>query len=541
MSGWEQQISRALQVFSLDSLRKKILVLAVGAALLPSLLTAIIYYTQSQRAVTARLTADLNGASMQAARTLDLWLKERVLELRVFASSYEVSENVGRRDNSRLSGYLASIQRRIGEYQALAVLDPTGRTLASTGPLPDARELPPNWLERVTLNDAVIGPGRRTSDTLASAVVAVPVTDARSAVIGSLTAVVDLRRGTSLIRDIPLAPLIRVSLVTRDGEFRLGAGHQVPTSGDPIYPPARLLHLLPAATPAELPRDSMPLEGPIEIEGSDGTRFLARATPVPGTPWLVVADIPAGEAYSQMDRLRLVTLWLIAGILLVVSALAYSVGLFIVRPLDRLIEGASKVAGGDLAVDLPVTTGGEVGALTRVFNTMVTRLREGRQELEELSITDQLTGLYNRRHLEHALATECERARRHGHPVSLLLLDIDHFKRYNDTHGHLAGDAVLRQVGQLLRETVRAGDCAARYGGEEFVVILPNTGVDGAVDLAERLRDRLRSEDFDGGAVTASVGVTQSPSKGFTPESLVAAADEALYRAKREGRDRVRR
>lgn len=117
MSGWEQQISRALQVFSLDSLRKKILVLAVGAALLPSLLTAIIYYTQSQRAVTARLTADLNGASMQAARTLDLWLKERVLELRVFASSYEVSENVGRRDNSRLSGYLASIQRRIGELR----------------------------------------------------------------------------------------------------------------------------------------------------------------------------------------------------------------------------------------------------------------------------------------------------------------------------------------------------------------------------------------------------------------------------------------
>ncbi len=537
MSGWEQRIGRALRVFSLDSIRKKILVLAVGAALLPSLLTAVIYYTQSQRAVTARLTADLSGASVQAARTLDLWLKERVLELRVFASSYEVSENVGRGGNSRLSGYLASIQRRIGEYHALAVLDLAGRQLASTGPLPDARELPPNWLERVALKDAVIGPGRRDHDTLATAVVAVPVTDAGGTARGSLTAVLDLRRGASLIRDLPRPAPIRVALVNRDGEFRLGAGSRLPGSGDAIYPPATLVHLLPRTLEA----DSLPGEGPFGIEGSDGTALLAHATPVPGTPWLVVADIPAREAYSQMDRLRHMTLWLIAGILLVITLLAYLVGIFIVQPLDRLIIGASKVAGGDLAVDLPVTTGGEVGALTQVFNTMVTRLRIGRQELEERSITDQLTGLYNRRHLELALATECERARRHGHPVSLLLLDIDHFKAYNDSHGHLAGDEVLRRVGQLLRETVRAGDCAARYGGEEFVVVLPNTGTDGAVDLAERLRQGMRDEAFEGGTVTASVGVTQSPTKEFTPESLIAAADEALYRAKREGRDRVRR
>lgn len=541
MSGWEQRIGRALRVFSLDSIRKKILVLAVGAALLPALLTAVIYYSQSQRAVTARLTADLSGASMQAARTLDLWLKERVLELRVFASSYEVSENVGRGSSARLSGYLTSIQRRIGEYHALAVLDIAGRQLASTGPLPDAGELPPNWLERVTLKDAVIGPGRRDNDTLATAVVAVPVTDAGGTARGSLIAVLDLRQGASLIRDLPRPALVRVALVSRDGEFRLGAGSRLPGSGDAIYPPAALVHLLPRTLPVTLQADSLPGEGPIGIDGSDGTALLAHATAVPGTPWLVVADIPAREAYSQMDRLRFMTLWLIAGILLVISVLAYLVGIFIVQPLDRLIVGASKVAGGDLAVDLPVTTGGEVGALTQVFNTMVTRLRIGRQELEELSITDQLTGLYNRRHLGQALTTECERARRHGHPVSLLLLDIDHFKAYNDSHGHLAGDEVLRRVGQLLRETVRTGDCAARYGGEEFVVVLPNTGTDGAVDLAERLRQRMREEAFEGGTVTASVGVTQSPTKGFTPESLIAAADEALYRAKREGRDRVRR
>ena len=116
-----------------------------------------------------------------------------------------------------------------------------------------------------------------------------------------------------------------------------------------------------------------------------------------------------------------------------------------VRPLDRLTKGAAEVAGGDLAVDLPVGKG-EVGYLTEVFNGMVDRLREGRQQLEELLVTDPLTGISNRRHLMETLETETRRARRYDKALVILMADVDRFKEFNDAHGHFAGDEALKAV-----------------------------------------------------------------------------------------------
>src|SRR5207302_11460675 len=119
-------------------------------------------------------------------------------------------------------------------------------------------------------------------------------------------------------------------------------------------------------------------------------------------------------------------------------------------------------------VEVPGGGVGEVGYLTRVFNTLVSRLREreSQAELERLSVTDALTGLYNRRHLMGALATEVQRSRRLRRPFSVLLADVDHFKQYNDTHGHPAGDVALAKIADILRKTTRGVDCVARYGGE---------------------------------------------------------------------------
>lgn len=151
---------------------------------------------------------------------------------------------------------------------------------------------------------------------------------------------------------------------------------------------------------------------------------------------------------------------------------------------------------------------------------------------------DGLTGLANRRALEETLAAEIARAVRFGHELSVVLLDLDRFKETNDRHGHAAGDLLLREIGRLLRANARRGDIPARLGGEEFVVVLPETGLEGARLLAERLRAGIAGRRVEALRMTVSCGVA-ALLPGDGPESLLAAADEALYRAKEGGRDRV--
>jgi diguanylate cyclase (GGDEF)-like protein len=165
--------------------------------------------------------------------------------------------------------------------------------------------------------------------------------------------------------------------------------------------------------------------------------------------------------------------------------------------------------------------------------------------IRELSIRDSLTGLFNHRHVLEMVAQAVERADRYQEPVSVLMADIDHFKRVNDEHGHLAGDALLRQLASLLGDSVRSVDAVGRYGGEEFVVLLPHTGYDEALLLAERIRTRVQSCAFRVGErthrLTLSLGVFSCPSPIVSSAAdLVREADRALYRAKGTGRNRVR-
>ncbi|MDP9398659.1 MAG: diguanylate cyclase, partial [Actinomycetota bacterium] len=168
------------------------------------------------------------------------------------------------------------------------------------------------------------------------------------------------------------------------------------------------------------------------------------------------------------------------------------------------------------------------------------------REAQRLSITDPLTGIGNFRYLSMSLGRELERAARYGREVAVLMLDLDHFKQVNDTHGHARGDQVLRELAARVSEQIRDIDILARYGGEEFVLVLPETSAQGAATLAERVCAAVRREPFRGepGApalrVTASVGVATFPQHGESPATLLRAADAALYEAKAEGRDRMR-
>ena len=170
-------------------------------------------------------------------------------------------------------------------------------------------------------------------------------------------------------------------------------------------------------------------------------------------------------------------------------------------------------------------------------------LRKSEKGYKDLAITDGLTQLYNSRHFYSQLEMEIDRANRYNHPLSLLLMDIDDFKQFNDTYGHLEGDKVLAAFGKVVQRCVRAVDAGYRYGGEEFTVILPETDVQGAVFAAERIRKGFEAEIFspipnETVHITVSVGVTQ-----YEPEeklkAFVKRTDKAMYSAKKEGKNRV--
>jgi diguanylate cyclase (GGDEF)-like protein len=174
-----------------------------------------------------------------------------------------------------------------------------------------------------------------------------------------------------------------------------------------------------------------------------------------------------------------------------------------------------------------------------------------RAQLVEQATTDGLTGLHNRRYLEERLAQEVAEAERYGHPLSVLMIDVDDFKVFNDTFGHPQGDRLLQEIAQLMRDVTRRGvDLVARYGGEEFVIVLPNTPTDGeehgaAMSVAERLRSLVASRLFEGWSgrrdvrATISVGVAGRSRKVASPSAVLTCADKALYQAKRTGKDRV--
>jgi diguanylate cyclase (GGDEF)-like protein len=184
----------------------------------------------------------------------------------------------------------------------------------------------------------------------------------------------------------------------------------------------------------------------------------------------------------------------------------------------------------------------EIILLHTVANQVAVAVNHARlfQQMQQEALTDGLTGCFNRRFFEIQLERDLHLATRMRQPVSLILIDIDHFKRVNDTHGHGGGDEVLRLVSRRICEEMRGVDTAARYGGEEFAIVLPQAGPEGGLAVAEHIRVGIEKMDIPlVGSVTVSLGVAVFPLHASSRELLVEAADRALYQAKRTGRNRV--
>ncbi|MBV9494698.1 MAG: diguanylate cyclase [Acidobacteria bacterium] len=234
---------------------------------------------------------------------------------------------------------------------------------------------------------------------------------------------------------------------------------------------------------------------------------------------------------SDMMRSGLAVAWIIV---LVSFAVVTTTLRKVVRPLEEASAAADRIAAGDVTARAPVAGDREIATLAVALNRMA-------DELKARARTDELTSLPNFRAFREQIDGAIERAGRYPENFGILVLDLDRFKKYNDTFGHHAGNDALQRVSRVIREAVRAVDFPARYGGEEFAVILPNVDPRALAAVAERIRSGVEAAPAppDGAQVTVSIGGAIFPSDGADRETLFNAADERLYEAKKAGRNRV--
>ncbi|MEO8992390.1 MAG: diguanylate cyclase, partial [Nitrosospira sp.] len=441
-----------------------------------------------------------------------------------------------------LAHYLRSVQAKLDTILELTVVDATGKIVASSAETPVAVTLPDEWPHNSLTEGLVIAPSHWDAGyATATLSVAVPVLSYDNLLMGALVAVLDLHSLQPRLKSETKSPPGEVILLDSDG--RTLASSQTGTDKLLRLDPSVLRYLL------AQPGNSMAFEG-LTHRNVIG---LAEVSAEPGV--IIVAELDRAAVYGQWIELRNMFLWLVGALVLIVAAVAFQMGRSIVAPLQRLIRAADRIAEGDLEVRLSATRNDELGRLTQVFDQMADRLRRSHAEimatneamqqqnhvLETLSITDSLTGLYNRNKLDAILIDELARFKRTRRQFALLMLDIDHFKTLNDTHGHITGDEILRNVARILRQSIRSIDYAARYGGDELIVILVETSAELAAKTAERIRLQVENaqHSLNGSliAVTVSIGIVQCRPDDITPTAVFGRADKALYQAKRAGRN----
>ncbi len=265
------------------------------------------------------------------------------------------------------------------------------------------------------------------------------------------------------------------------------------------------------------------------------------------------ASVSVREQVNQLREVGLILAVIFLPILIVVGGVIYVTTASPIEKLTKIIKSVSENDFKDMSAVVKGSeefiekrkSNDEISRLARALRNFGQQIEDKTKELERLIITDEKTKLFNFRHFKSELQSEIARAKRFGESVSLIMIDADKFKHYNDTNGHMLGDEALIKMAKLMKSICRETDKPARFGGEEFAVLLPKTGKEEAVIFAERIRKAIEEAVFvnqekqPGGNFTASLGVATYPEDCTDAETLVNAADKALYKAKEKGRNRV--
>jgi diguanylate cyclase (GGDEF)-like protein len=551
----------------LRSLAGRIILLVFAATVVSALMVTWISVQSLNGFLHQKVDQRFPQAASRISRDLDQWYTLRTRELEVFAGSKILSESTprlgaaggrGARARSEAEQYLRYVLDSFPQFERIVIATVEGQSLLEVG---DRAPLPKGLLASVTpsTNTRSISAAQRIGGRLVQ-IASVPMTDVNDRSLGRLYAMIDLDLLEPTLQSRELGETANVFIIDHENRFLK------PPEG--VHPGA--LFVADGKTAGEYPGS---VDYGVSRYGNvQDIRVVGTQIEFPRFGWKLVVEQPYDDAFAPVMS----SLGRVAGlnlaIVLVVSLVATRLARSFVKPLGNLSTAAKRLSEGERDVEIDETSfsSDEVRVLTRTFNEMSRGLSRNALELEkshqavestnallvtkndelsdmnlvleQLSITDCLTKLHNHRYFQEAFARECKRSTRSKDPLSLILIDIDLFKRWNDRLGHAGGDEILRRLAEILNLCVRETDILTRYGGEEFALLALDTDLEGAIALGEKIRQSVEEEDFltdvpsEKEQLTVSVGVGCFDGDKM---KLFAQTDAALYEAKDSGRNRV--
>lgn len=546
----------------MKSIRNKIILFSILATLIPSIGLGVLSFQQNETMIKENLTRELRALTNYADRELELWIKEQIYTVRELSHSKILTDgislltssslkNVIARQKNLVENYFKSVSNRLDTVLELIAIDTNGQILASNVDLHEPKSFPENWTETTTVQGNVVIPPHWNERFATSTVsILVPILSVDDYILGALVVTFDLHSVHSSLKDPIKSPLGEVLLLDNEGRIMLSSdGRILPGNQENITLSFAIEDL------EELQHNPSELHIP---QGAEREKVIGLAYISNNPPVTIIAHRSYDSVYAAWIQQRDLFIGLVGVALFITAIIAFQMGHAIVVPLQKLISATEDIVKGNFQVQLKTSQRNELGQLTHMFNQMADKLQqnlaeitttslamqEKNKQLETLSVTDSLTGLFNRNKLNAIINDQLARFSRNNRPFAVLMIDIDHFKTLNDTLGHIVGDEIILSVAEKILHCIRSVDFAARYGGDEFVIILSETTADEAVKTAERIRSHVanihyNSTDQLARVVTLSIGIIQSEAEDTSLTHLLSRVDSALYQAKHAGRNQT--